>query len=70
MRLRSNHVLDPVSEWQPTRRRRGTRGTSAQPEAEAVIEPANSTSARPARKGRPAKKGGKVGLGSGRPSHL
>jgi hypothetical protein len=63
MRLRSNHVLEPVSEWQPPRRRRGTRGTSAQPEQEATSQPANEAQApkttRPARKG-PAKKGRKA----------
>ncbi|CAG7917738.1 unnamed protein product [Penicillium olsonii] len=60
MRLRSNHVLEPVAERQPPRRRRGTRGSSAQPEPEAVPKATDpeptSTSAKPTRKGRPAKK--------------
>ncbi|CAG7964676.1 unnamed protein product [Penicillium olsonii] len=60
MRLRSNHVLEPVAERQPPRRRRGTRGSSAQPEPEAAPKATDpeptSTSAKPTRKGRPAKK--------------
>lgn len=50
MRLRSNNVLEPVSEWQSTRQRRRTRGASAQPEQ--APEPSERVASTPARQAR------------------
>ncbi|CAG8420168.1 unnamed protein product [Penicillium salamii] len=55
MRLRSNAVLDPLAQRQTSRRRRGTRASSAQEsEPEATVPGPSSTPATP--EGRPAKK--------------
>ncbi|CAG8270315.1 unnamed protein product [Penicillium salamii] len=55
MRLRSNAVLDPLAQRQTSRRRRGTRASSAQEsEPEATVPGPSSTPSTP--EGRPAKK--------------
>lgn len=69
MRLRSNHVLPPISEYVP-RRRRTTRSASAAgtdaasetttaPEAQETVSETQSAGERPAPKRKPAKKAGR-----------
>lgn len=68
MRLRSNHVLPPISEYVP-RRRRTTRsasaaGTDAASETATTVPEAQSAGKRPAPKRKPAKKAGRKKVSS------